>query len=279
MKEKKVKFQKIFSLSVVLCLTLSLFGCNKLEENKEAKQNVSKHKAEFAQAVENEFGSNYVLSDVKGVVHYTTSDYSLLGEYEAFPEIKGTLDNNGNKYNATYNFSTQTLTTDVYSEEILDSVIERLGLDESKVVYSAGIDIVADRYRDSDYDHFECTSDVHTISEAMGKPGRLEFYIVTTEDIDDLSFEGYKILCKNVDKVWDVQIFSSDDPVELEHFKKHFKEIEYSLNSLTVPETDDINSPYVDAFAKYDLKGYARIRKSEYKQEETNVVVDRISGK
>ena len=225
------------------------------------------YKTEFAQAVESEFGQGYSLKKVEGVVRSWVSDYHIMTQYSALRELSGILKNNGNQYHAAYLFDTKTLETDVYSDEILRSLVRTLGMDPSKVSYTMGYDYL------KDHDYFLFESDVDTMEEVMKKDKGIYFYIITSQDLDGLDFDTYAQLCRNNKKIYEIYILSSDDFIELDHFKKHYKDIMIGYPDVKVPETDKTESVRTDIFLKYNLKGFVYIHQTQEKQEEYNIEV------
>lgn len=262
----------ILTAIVLLCLTVMTFaGCEQRDARKKAEAYVSQYESEFAQAVEHEFGQDWSLTDVSGSVYSWVSDYHIFTQYDAKNKLYGMIEHNGSKYHAVYDFDTKTLETDVYMNEILDSLVETLGMDSSKVTYSMAYNYVnVNVYGNpSTYGTFE--SNVHTIEDALKTKKGIEFYIITSEDMEGLDIDSYAKLCKDNKKIFNVSILCSDVFTGLDHFKKHCYDIDINYAHPMVPETDDVNSSKVDVFTKYNLKEFVRIQQTTHNEEEYNI--------
>jgi len=265
------KKRTVLTALCLLCLMISgITGCQKTDAYTRANEYKKQYKDDFAKAVENEFGQAYKLKNVEGSVHSWASDYHIMTQYSALHELFGIIENNGNKYHARYDIDTQTLETDYFSDGILSSLVSRLGMDNSKVSYIVGYDYVHDR------DYFMYPSDVQTILGVAKNPGGIIFYIVTSEDLDNLTFSSYEAFCRDNKKVYEVYILSSDNFTDLEHFKKHYRDMTVYPEYATVPEDDRADSLTVDVYTIYNLKGFVYIHQTQDHYEEHNIEVWRL---
>ena len=274
MKTTRMICKKKRTLSAALCLLCIMIsgitGCQKTDAYTRANEYKKQYKDEFARAVESEFGQNYKLKKVEGSVHSCASDYHIMTQYSALRELYGIIENNGKQYHARYDIDTQTLETDYFTDSILSSLVSRLGMDNSKVSYIVGYDYVNER------DYFMYPSDVQTILGAARNRRGLVFYIVTSEDLDKLTFSSYEAFCRDNKNVYDVYILSSDNFTDLEHFKKHYRDMTVYPEYATVPEDDRADSLTVDVYTIYNLKGFVDIHQTQDHQEEYNIEVRRL---
>ncbi|MBR4579790.1 MAG: hypothetical protein IKO32_00995 [Lachnospiraceae bacterium] len=243
------KIPAIFSAALILCMIPCLFGCAYTEAKKEARAFKNNHEQDFVQAVENELGSDYKLSDVQGEIE----SYG-----ELFPEgynvrtfLTGTVKHDGKNYNAAYDVNTFTLTTDAFAGEIEESLIESLGLDPSKVQC-----LIGDETRDHLYEY---PASAHTIEEALNSPRKIRYYIVTSEDLENIDYSKYASACKKTGNLYEVHILASDDFTNMKVFKKRYWDI-------TITE-DRYPSMYYNGsdtgiFGVYNLKEFVYIDKT-----------------
>ena len=265
------KKRTVLTALCLLCLMISgITGCQKTDAYTQANSYKRQYKDEFAKAVESEFGQGYKLKNVEGSVRPWVSDYHILTQYDAIPELYGIIENNGKQYHARYDIDTHTLETDYFSSGILASLVSRLGMDNSKVSFIVGYDSFNER------DYFMYASDVQTILGAAKNPRSLDFYIVTSEDLDALTFSDYEVFCRDNKKIFDVYILSSDNFTDLEHFKKHYHDMTVYPAYAVVPDNDDADSLTVDVYTKYNLKGFVYIHQTQEYQERYNIEVWRI---
>ena len=140
------KIPAIFSAALILCMIPCLFGCAYTEAKKEARAFKNNHEQDFVQAVENELGSDYILSNVQGEIESYGGFFPEGYNVRTF--LTGTVKHDGKNYNAAYDVNTFTLTTDAFAGEIEESLIESLGLDPSKVQC-----LIGDETRDHLYEY------------------------------------------------------------------------------------------------------------------------------
>ena len=267
--KKKTPIKYLTALLLACVMIVALTGCEKSDAKKQAKQYVKQYSDEFTQTVRDEFGQDCSVHDVEGIIYSWVSDYALFLQYSTLHKLKGLFEVDGTQYHAIYDFDTQTLETDYYAHGILNSLIVTLGLDSSQVIYALGYDYWYN------YDYFVFDSGVRTMTGAVRNDKPINFYIVTSEDLDDLDFDTYARLCKNNKKIYNVYILSSDDFANLDHFVRHCQDIVLEHPHPTVAETDAANSDRVDVFEKYDLKDFVYIHQTDYKVEEYLIEVSR----
>ena len=267
--KKKNPIKYLTALLLTCLMIFNLTGCEKGDAKRQAKEYVKQYSSEFDQAVKDEFGQGISVHDIEGMIHSWVSDYALFLQYSALHKLTGLFEVDGTQYHAIYDFDTKTLETDYYAHGILNSLIVTLGLDSSKVIYALGYN-----YRD-DLSYFVFDSGVRTMTGAVRNDKPIDFYIVTSEDINDLDFDKYARLCKNNEKIYRVYILCSDDFANLDHFVWRCHDIMLDRPHPTVTETDAVDSTRVDAFEKYNLKSLVYIHQTDYKAEEYLLEVSR----
>lgn len=247
---------KAIFLMLLLSFSLSLAGCSSAEKRKaekEAKEYAKKYKGDFEKAVVKTFGSDVVLSDVEGRVREWSGELDFTPNYEATTELIGIMKKDGGNYHATYDFESGLLKTDYNNAAIMDSLIELLGLDKSKVIYTKCYD---DFYKT---DWIEYPDSVKSIKEALEDRYYVEFYIATSEPLADKTFDMYFLQCDAHNRILDVNIFSSENFSNLDHFKS-------SCQTLKTPDSERAYSTVrykkedKDIFTMYNLKDFAALR-------------------
>ncbi len=244
-----MKKRKKFGFALVVIFTvLSLMSCVPKDVKNTAKENKKKHENEFIQRVETDLGPDYTLSNVSGHIRRYVSDYSFFADYSNTSQLEGEIEHNGQKYAAMYDYDKGILYSDVFTEDIINSLAEVLGMDTSKIIYGCIINHNGGEFPSLFPVNNRNFGDM--LSSYQG--GYVEFYIVTSEDIYGLVFDDYENLCETKQSELYVNLFSSDNFQNLDHFKKNY----YGIIDC------DGQHPQVwfdnesrDVFTVYNLKG------------------------
>ena len=187
-----------------ICFFILLFltGCVPDNVKTEAEANKNDHENEFIQIVETELGPDYSLSDVEDYICIRVSDYSLFRDYTASSQLVGTIDHNGNTYDAMYDYDKGILYSDVFKDEIIDSLAETLGMDKSKIIYGC---IINHDERDFPTLFPVENRNIEDMLASYNKGQYVEFYLVTSENVYGYDFEDYKKLCESKQKEFDIK--------------------------------------------------------------------------
>ena len=249
---KDMKRKKFGLALIVLFTILSLSGCSYFDAKKEAKANRNDHEEEFIQIVETELGPDYALSNVQGYVDRSISDYEFFPTYSAPSKLTGEIEHDGKKYNAMYDYDKGILYSDVFTEDIIDSLAQILGMDKSQITYGCIINH-NDRYFPLQFPTGNRTFEDMQVSY---KGGNVEFYIVTSENVYGFDFEEYRKLCELKQSEFNVYILISDDFQNPEHFKKNF----YAIRDIGEQHpVVDYEYETKDVYDVYNLQGFVHI--------------------
>ena len=248
-------FLKTLSVMILLALSFSLTGCSSREKRKAektAKEYAKQYKGDFEKAVSQTFGSDAELTNVEGKVKRWIGELSFTPTYEALTELSGIMKKDGGIYHVTYNFKSKVLLSDYYNAAIMDSLIDTLGLDRSKIIYTK----CYDSFNKTNW--IEYPAEVVSIREALDDRYYVEFYIATSEPLADKTFDVYFMQCDAHNRLLEVNIFSSENFSNLDHFKSYCQTLE--LSNTGGSSTVRVEKEAKDIFSVYNLKNFAALR-------------------
>ena len=132
-----MKMKKIIMITIFLFCLISLVSCGAPSNVKqEAKERLEKYKPIFEQKVEEVYGSDARLKNVKcDVTTYVGSPVPSVS-YSANKYLSGTISLNGRNYDASYDTLKNRMTDNVHTEDICGSVIDALPLDTDKFFHN-----------------------------------------------------------------------------------------------------------------------------------------------
>ena len=124
-------------------------------------------------------------------------------------------------------------------------------LDPSKVTYTKCYDDFYDR------EWIVLPTYIDTIAELLAyNRYYLKYYIVTSEPLADKDFERYFVLARKYDKMHDVNVFSSDNFINLDHFKSNIQTLKYH-NTPNGHSMVYFDNNMTDIFTVYNLNEFA----------------------
>jgi hypothetical protein len=237
--------------AVLLCMSVFCVGCVSKQARQQANAYTKQYKKDFKTAVQTRMGSDYSLSNVSGKLEAYGSVMTI--GYDAARALTGTVKNKKThkKYNATYDFDKDILYTNAFNDEIFDDLIDTLKIDKSQIITRASVETLNERY--------EYPSYVRRIEDALGEKRAIEYFIVTSENLDNYDFTEYRDLCKNKKFCCCVHILSADNfsDSDIETFKQDFHDI--------IPDATNVTLDYHgrDIFSVFPLKKYVFIARNE----------------
>ena len=183
----------VILMTAVTCLSFS--SCWVIDQAREqkaednaAEELVDKYEQVFADKVRAAHGETASLTDVKCVMHESGRMY--YGLWEARNDLLGTIELNGNSYEAVYYCETGKLRDSVHTEDICSEITNALPLDKSQiyeVVYPG-----YDYYDKNEYGKIlKFDSSLNTLDDviANGEVGKedVKVFIFTYEDVSSLT--------------------------------------------------------------------------------------------
>ncbi len=271
---------KIISKTLVLALLLAMIpfstSCGVPGSlKKEAEENKNEYEGVFRNKVAKDLGPDYILHDVEGVIsdsgfgsrtYIFSPDGSVSrgSRYDVSPSLKGKIDYNGETYDAEYYFKTDTMYTDAVYPEIIGDLAATMGLDKTKIIYG---DLVAS----IDFEHVMMDSDIRTAGAFLRDfcGSNWYFVIVTTEDISNIEYYDYSPLLHELETDFLlVNIYSTDNMTDMEHFKENYGSIRWStpqmFNKNKRLELSAAIEGETDVFTRYNFKNAARVEYYPY---------------
>ena len=234
-------------------LVFSLFtACGPSDEMRnEAKDRVKQYTPDFEAKVEEAYGKNAKLSDVKCDIIANTNGIDFKTTY-SIGTMYGTINIDGKKYRANYDHLSNTFVDNVHSGTIYKELLECLPFDSSKYIDTKFREL----YLPPEIDSFEKYISLNP-DENKNATFRQVIYITTTEnlssykntDFDNISeikklnesigFFTLKIVCLN-DKSKSSSIMSQMDSIHFEYSDTHPKV--------------QVGNTSKDVFDEYDIK-------------------------
>lgn len=231
-----------------------LIACGPSDEMKnQAEERVKQYTPAFEAKVEEAYGKNAKLSEVKCDIIGNTSGIDFSTSY-SIGTMYGTINIDGNKYRANYDYLSNTFVDNVHSEAVYKELIECLPFDSSKYIDTKFNEL----YLPPEIDSFEKYISLNP-DENKNATFRQIIYITTTEDLssykntdfdniseikklidsDGVGFFTLRIVCLN-DKSKSASIMSKMDSIHFEYADKHPKV--------------QIGKETKDVFDAYDIK-------------------------
>lgn len=228
---------KCRKLITLICIgTIVLTGCVSYETKQKAKEYANQYESEFTEKVENDYGDDTTVKNIKGVITQTKNKDTDETVYTATGDLEGNIIKNGKKYDAIYHPVTKKMESTAYNETIKEELINTLPLDRTKIIYTN----LTDKYNKTPM--FDST--IKTLDGAAVSKCDMYLYIITDEtinpdlqnkikDIDQLKrIEHGSSNCK-------ITIVSVSDKDKIEQLKKNIHEYDFSSDTIPTARTAD----------------------------------------
>jgi len=231
--EQVNKATKVIILFVNILIISLLAACGPSPEMKEeAEERVKQYTPTFEAKVEEAYGKDAELSDVKCDIIANTSGVDFSTTYSV-GGMYGTINIDGKKYRANYDYLSNTFVDNVHSDTIYKELLESLPFDSSKYIDTK----FGELYLPPEIDSFEKYISLNP-DENKNATFRQVIYITTTEDLssykntdfdniseikklnESIGFFTLKIVCLN-DKTKSSSIMSQMDGIHFEYSDKH----------------------------------------------------------
>lgn len=169
-------------LIVCLVWSLVLVSCGVPDDvMREARDKVARYTPSFKQRVEDAYGKDAKLTDIKCEIDRVGSSPVPKLSYKTRSYLSGTIKIDGKKYDAIYQYDTDTVYDTVHTADICREIIKSLPVDSSRFY---GVRIIDSNL---DYPRFRAGVDCIDNAAAAGSVySPLRIYIVTTENLSNL---------------------------------------------------------------------------------------------
>ncbi len=253
---ERLKIMKKIFIVILLVCVLCLTGCEWWDARKQANQYVKQYSKTFKEQIKDTYGKDAKLKNIKcGVYTSGTSPVPSIS-FHACGALTADLIINKNSYYAEYQFSTNTLSTDVHLKDIVDEFISYMPVDSEKIFYWDAVS--SSRFKLTFEPSVKSLSDLSEID--MG------IYIITTEDLSNVQEDDFKNLdiFDTFDNInYSFHIFSVKDVNKIDGLKERIYYIEVLNDQLFDANSSDNYVPNSDNVLTYIFFGKTILSRDE----------------